>query len=211
MGMASPKLTATSPSHSLSRKKGPRAARPETIAKKAAFLAAYRQMGVVSYAAKVAGIARETAHRWRREDEAFAEQFAKAHADATDNLEGEALRRAVEGVERPVIHRRQVVMAWTDGRGNYVPEGAPHAVREVPVTIREYSDTLLIFLLKAARPEKYRERRHSTVEPPSPRSPVDRSPARLPMDDPTIRRLTGEVFAILETKKDPCDGGIRPL
>jgi hypothetical protein len=49
-----------------------------------ALLAAYREMGVVRYAAKAADIARETALRWRREDEVFAEQFTEARADAAD-------------------------------------------------------------------------------------------------------------------------------
>ncbi len=55
---------------------------------------------------------------------------------AADRLEAEAWRRAVEGVERPV--------GWYQGKpGGYV---------------KEYSDVLLIFLLKGLRPEKYRER-----------------------------------------------------
>lgn len=66
------------------------------------------------------------------------------------------MRRAVEDIERPVIHRGQVAMAWVDGDGNYVTEGSPQSMRRVPLTIKEYSDLLLIFLLKAARPEKYR-------------------------------------------------------
>lgn len=48
-------------------------------------------------------------------------------------LEDEAVRRGYEGVERPVTIAGK---------------------REI---IREYSDTLLIFLLKAARPQKYRD------------------------------------------------------
>ena len=47
------------PRHTPSLLKGPQAPRPETITKKAAFLAAYRELGVVRYAAKPAGIARE--------------------------------------------------------------------------------------------------------------------------------------------------------
>jgi hypothetical protein len=55
---------------------------------------------------------------------------------ACDILEAEAHRRAVEGVEKPV--------GWYKGRpGGYV---------------REYSDVLLIFLLKGLRPEKYKDR-----------------------------------------------------
>ena len=52
---------------------------------------------------------------------------------AVDALEDEAVRRAYEGVERAVTVAGQ---------------------REI---IREYSDTLLIFLLKGARPERYRD------------------------------------------------------
>ena len=51
------------------------------------------------------------------------------------NLEDEARRRALQGVEKPVFR-----------------EG-----RQVG-TVTEYSDTLLIFLLKARRPEKFRDR-----------------------------------------------------
>lgn len=147
-------------SHSTSPKKGPQAPRPETVAKKAAFLAAYREMGVVPYAARVAGIARETAHRWRREDEAFSRQFAEARVDAVDKLEQEAMRRAVEGVDVPVIHAGQVAIAGVDSNGNYASQGSPHAVGVAPLTIKKYSDVLLIFLLKAAAPDKYRERYH---------------------------------------------------
>lgn len=197
--MTSPALAALSSSHSASPKKGPRGFRPETVAKKAAFVAAFRELGVVSYAARVAGIARETAHRWRREDEEFAQRFAEAHADATDKLEREALRRAVEGVERPIIYRGRVATAWVDEEGNYVPAGSPQTVRSVPLTMREYSDSLLIFLLKAARPERYRERRQSSVELPSSQEAM--GTAGLAMNDPTIRRLTGEIFAMLEAKR----------
>jgi hypothetical protein len=137
---------------------------------------------------------------WRREDEAFAEQFAEARADAADNLEREAMRRAVQGVERPVIYRGEVASAWVDGEGNYVPKGSPQAAQLVPLAIREYSDTLLIFLLKAARPEKYRERRHSTMETPSAPSMGPPLLARA-MNDPTIHRLTAEILAALDVNE----------
>jgi hypothetical protein len=112
------------------------------------------------------------------------------------------MRRAVEGIDRPVIHRGQLATAWVDGDGNYVPEGSPRAVRIVPLTIREYSDTLLIFLLKAARPERYRKRRHSSVERHPTHSPVGALPGGRGTDDLTIRRLTAEIFAVLERNKE---------
>jgi hypothetical protein len=111
------------------------------------------------------------------------------------------MRRAVKGVERPMIPRGQVATTWIDEGGNYVPEGSPKAVQLVRLTIREYSDTLLIFLLRAARPEKYRERRHLSVETQLPRLQGGRPVGRPAMDDPTIRRLTAEICAILEENR----------
>ena len=59
--------------------------------------------------------------------------FVAAQDEAVQVLEDEAVRRAYEGVEKPVTVAGQ---------------------REF---VREYSDTLLIFLLKGARPQKYRD------------------------------------------------------
>ena len=103
--------------------------------KKRQFLAAYSELGNVSQAAKLVAMDRGNHPRWMREDPEYAEAFAEAKEIACDNLEAEARRRAVEGTEKPVFHNGQVCG-----------------------TIREYSDTLLIFLLKGAMPEKYRER-----------------------------------------------------
>ena len=63
--------------------------------------------------------------------------------NAADLLEEEARRRAHDGVDEPV---------WFQG----VQCG----------TVRKYSDTLLIFLLKGAKPDKYRERSSVVVEDP---------------------------------------------
>lgn len=54
---------------------------------------------------------------------------------AVESLEDAAVQRARYGMDRPVFHKGKVC--------GYV---------------REYSDTLLIFLLKGAKPLKYRER-----------------------------------------------------
>jgi hypothetical protein len=66
--------------------------------------------------------------------------YQAAQDQAAQTLEDEAVRRAYEGVERPVT---------VAGK------------REL---VREYSDTLLIFLLKGLRPAKYRERYDVAVE-----------------------------------------------
>ncbi len=103
--------------------------------KQRALLSAFRKTGNVRLACEAAGVARASHYRWL-EDPAYCEAFEVAREDATDLLEEEAYRRAVVGVEKPV--------GWYKGK----PGG----------TVREYSDTLLMFLLKGLKPEKYRER-----------------------------------------------------
>ncbi len=87
-------------------------------------------------ACETAEVGRSSHYRWLGEDPAYRGAFELAEEDAADILEAEARRRAVEGVEKPVGgHKGQP--------GGYV---------------REYSDVLLIFLLKGLRPERYRDR-----------------------------------------------------
>ena len=83
-------------------------------------------------AAQRAGIDRGTHYDWLKDPE-YKAQFEAAQLQAADMLEDEAIRRAYHGVEKPIT---------VAGK------------REI---IREYSDTLLIFLLKGARPQKYRD------------------------------------------------------
>ena len=101
-----------------------------------AFLAAFREVGNVRLACEVAKVGRSTHYRWIGEDLKYRKAVELAKEEAGDILEAEVFRRAVEGVEKPI--------GWYKGQpGGYV---------------REYSDTLLIFYLKALRPDKYRER-----------------------------------------------------
>lgn len=129
---AAPRKKATNKRHTLPQRK--KAARQD------AFLAAFGGCGNISTAAKLTEIDRKEHYRWLESDPAYAERFKGATEEAADALEHEARRRAVEGVEEPV--------GWFQGQpGGYV---------------KKYSDTLLIFLLKGARPEKYRERYEHT-------------------------------------------------
>lgn len=89
----------------------------------------------VSGSAEAAGIARKTIYLWRSADPAFVADEQAAYEAGIDALEDEARRRAYEGVDKPVYQKGERVGL-----------------------IREYSDTLLIFLLKGGRPDKFRER-----------------------------------------------------
>ena len=107
-----------------------------------AFITALAEFGVVSHACAAAKIDRSTAYLQRKKYEDFAEAWKEALEIAADALELEARRRAYEGVEEPVY-----------GRGS-----GPNAGTVKVGAIRKYSDTLMMFLLKGSRPEKFRER-----------------------------------------------------
>ena len=105
--------------------------------KKATFLEAFAEMGVVTYAARKTNVPRRTVYDWLERDAEFRAQFAEAEQDALDSLEQEAVRRARDGVTEPIVSvKTGEVIGYTT----------------------KYSDTLLIFLLKGGRPSKYRER-----------------------------------------------------
>lgn len=104
------------------------------------FLDVLAETANVSLAAQAAGIHRRTAYVWKDKNAQFAKAWAEAEEKAADTLEEEARRRAVEGVQEPVFYQGQEV-----GQ------------------VRRHSDTLLIFLLKARRPEKYRERHQAEL------------------------------------------------
>lgn len=104
---------------------------PKRAAGREAFLSNLAELGNVRDACRAAGIGRSTAYEWRQ-DITFAGAWDAALEEAADALEGEARRRAVEGVEEPIYHRGEVV-------GH----------------VQRYSDTLLIFLLKGLRPERF--------------------------------------------------------
>jgi transposase-like protein len=103
------------------------------------FLDAYAQNGNITEAARIAGIHRQRVYDWQEKDAEFGLAFNIAQSMAGDALEAEAHRRAVEGVEEPVFQGGRQVGA-----------------------VRRYSDTLLVLLLKATKPEKYRERHDVT-------------------------------------------------
>lgn len=103
---------------------------------KARFLLAFGTSGNVTAACRSAGIGNRTrVYEWLNDDAAFRESYQEASTQATELLEEEARRRAVDGVVRPVFQQ-----------GRQVGE------------VVEYSDSLLTLLLKAHAPEKYRER-----------------------------------------------------
>jgi hypothetical protein len=136
--------------------------------KKRAFLAAYETLGNISRAARSAEIARGTHYDWMEKDPAYRAGFEKAHRRASDLLEEEARRRAMEGFHEPVVYKGQFTGEWVmpDGSDPWDPETGRRKAGAVfeRNAIRRYSDTLLIFLMKGNNPDKFGDKlRHSGV------------------------------------------------
>lgn len=141
-----------------------------TPEKKIAFCSVLAETCNVGRACKTIDISRTTAYEWRKEDEEFAEAWDRAIEIGVTALEDEARRRAFEGVDKPLSHQGQLTPMYEPVLDDYdIPvlddDGMPRMRpvfdedgKQRYVTIKEYSDTLAIFLLKAHAPEKYRER-----------------------------------------------------
>lgn len=125
--------------------KGPRGHTQATVhmeADQAAFLAAFTVHGTITAAATQIGHDRDIHYRWLREDPDYRERFAGAREGFADKLEAEALRRAHDGVDRIRFSAGKVIRR-EDG---------------TPWIEKEFSDTLLLAMLKAHRRELYGDR-----------------------------------------------------
>lgn len=105
-----------------------------TLKKREKFLEILSKTSNVSEAAKAVGMSRHGVYDVRNTNAGFAKEWDDAVETGLDALEREAIRRGMEGVEEPVFYQGDEV-----------------------ARVRKYSDTLLIFMLKGGRPEKFRE------------------------------------------------------
>jgi hypothetical protein len=126
--------------------------------KKRAFLAAMASTASVLRAAEIAGVDRTNHYLWTKKDPDYAAAFEIARMRGIDALEAEAVRRANEGVAKPIFHggKRAIdVVQNPDGSIKRDASGKPIGI---PAAVREYSDTLLIFLLKGRNPAIFGDR-----------------------------------------------------
>lgn len=103
--------------------------------RKKAVLESIAELASVSAACKATEVPRSTFYQWIQDDEEFRKAYRKAARQGLKALEDEAIRRAYKGVRKPVYQGGKLV---------------GHE--------RRYSDTLLMFMLKALAPNKYKER-----------------------------------------------------
>lgn len=103
--------------------------------KRKVFLSVLARTGRVAEASRACGYTdTATLQQFRRNDEDFAEAWDHALEAAAHVLEEEAIRRATEGVLEPVFYKGEVAGYKTN-----------------------YSDTLLMFVLRGLKPGTYRE------------------------------------------------------
>jgi hypothetical protein len=96
------------------------------------FLAAFAESASVAKAARWARISRTAHYNWMALDPTYPPRFAEAQRRAVRSLEDEAVRRGREGVRRAVYHKGKIVGYET-----------------------EYSDSLLLAVLRANDPGKF--------------------------------------------------------
>lgn len=97
-----------------------------------AFLAAYAQTANITKAAGAAKIDRTLHYRWLDRFPKYQKAFLAAEREAGDFIEGEAVRRATEGVLEPVFYQGEKCGA-----------------------VRRYSDGVMMTLLRGFKPQKY--------------------------------------------------------
>lgn len=106
------------------------------------FIEALRELGHVGKACELAKVSKQTVYNYRRDDKEFEKAWDLAIEDAAWSLEDEAWRRGRDGVDKPIVYKGIITG-----------------------TMKEYSDTLLMFMLKGIKPDKFADRFVIKVDP----------------------------------------------
>src|SRR6266851_3384758 len=95
----------------------------------------FRRVGRVDLACAAAGIDRTTHYVWMTNDQEYRKSFEEAREEACGLLEDEAVRRAYRGTMKPMSIGGKMIM------------------------VTEFSDQLLMFLLKCRNPRVFGDKR----------------------------------------------------
>jgi hypothetical protein len=147
------------------RKRG----RPPRLDKQRAFLAAFAATASITHAARAVRIDRQQHYHWMARSSDYAAQFRRVQEIVVDELEDEMRRRALHGVFEPNVFQGRFVYpqeeveiepAVLDRRGRVIqPARTEWRDKEGarPLGIYRKSDRLLMFWLRAWKPERYRQ------------------------------------------------------
>ena len=115
----------------------------KTWARQEAYLAAYATCGRVFQAAEIAEVTPRSVSYWVSADSfSFEKRYTAARLQYLELMEAEADRRAIEGIDHPVVHKGKIT-----------------------ATYKQYSDNLLMFRMKKLDPA-YRDSFNLTVDVP---------------------------------------------
>jgi hypothetical protein len=123
------------------------------------FLRAFVVCGSVSAAARAARVSRTEHYEWL-EDPEYAKAFAEAQDEAVERLEAEVYKSATRGIAEAVIYQGKLCfepLYDADGLPLVDPDTGRVVLSKTPLVVRKRNDVAAFFLLKALRPEKYRE------------------------------------------------------
>ena len=132
------------------------------------FLQELERLPNVTLAARKARIDRITAYSARKTDPEFALAWDAALDASIQMAEGEVYRRAVHGVLEPV---------YQGGKKTG--------------SVRRFSDSLLMFMLRAHKPSMYRETTRSEISGP------DNTPIKVTQTGPDLSKLDTEELLLL--------------
>jgi hypothetical protein len=166
--------------HALTREREPPLFPTITHPKKWAFLAAFVLCGRPVHAATQAKIDVRSHFWWMQNDQAYAQAFGQAEQMAADMAEDKAFRRGIEGVAEGVWYKGERVGTET-----------------------KYSDTVLLAILNAGKPQKYKYRVDQTH---------DMSPAMaaLLQQWQTLRNISPSARSALSTAESYTDAEVVP-
>ena len=148
------------PTKKAARKRIPAKKRPP--ARQKAFLLAYSLCGNRTQAARAVECDRTLHYVWLKNPE-YAKAFEQAQEEFCENIEAEIRRRGMDGIDEPVIYQGKLsYLPMVDVKTGEVLRDEAGRLRpsDQPLTVRKYSDNLLMFLAKAVMPEKYRDSVH---------------------------------------------------
>lgn len=134
----------------------------ERKAKQELILVTLGKCGSVKQACNVAGVDRKTFYNWKKSSKTFAEAVEEADKEANDTIDDEIVRRAIEGIEEPLVSMGNVVydeelVLDASGEPELDSRGRQKTKRGARIVHRKYSDGLLLALAKS-RMKKYRDR-----------------------------------------------------
>jgi hypothetical protein len=141
------------------------------------FLDHLRETGNVRRSCEAASVARSWAYDLREKDPAFAAEWKLAALDAADLIEEVVQDRGVNGWDEPVWYKDAQVG-----------------------TVRKYSNTLAVFLLKHANPEKYGDRTELRHSGP------DGGPIQIQQQTADLSHLTDEQLDAIDRARAILDG-----